>query len=65
MTHLRAQSCDFGGVPKRFCQKCSRFHELDAFEARACAKKPQSPAAPASDRFWDGQFGMLFCVCAR
>jgi hypothetical protein len=34
MTHLRAQSCDFAGTPMRFCQKCSRFHELDAFEAR-------------------------------
>jgi hypothetical protein len=45
MTHLRAQSCDFGGVPKRFCQKCSRFHELDAFEARACAK-PQNHTPP-------------------
>jgi hypothetical protein len=37
MLHLRAQECDFGGVPMRFCQKCSRFHELSAFLVRASA----------------------------
>jgi hypothetical protein len=35
MAHLRAQACDFAGTPMRFCQKCSRFHELSAFFVRA------------------------------
>jgi hypothetical protein len=36
--HLRASSVQFQGRVQRFCQKCSRFHTLDAFEGsrRTC-----------------------------
>ena len=33
-THLRAPVVDFGGLPSRWCQKCSRFHQLPAFAVR-------------------------------
>jgi hypothetical protein len=32
-----SDACSTVGVPMRFCQKCSRFHTLDAFEVRACS----------------------------
>ena len=37
MLHLRAECVDYAGVAMRFCQKCSRFHPLSAFEARGPA----------------------------
>ena len=43
MLHLRAEVVDYAGVPMRFCQKCSRFHPLSAFEARAPAARRATP----------------------
>ena len=30
-THLRALTMNINGAAQRWCQKCSRFHEVDAF----------------------------------
>lgn len=38
--HVKSLRVEFDGVPRRFCQKCTRFHTLDEFDGtkRTCRK---------------------------
>ncbi|KAK3275983.1 hypothetical protein CYMTET_15921 [Cymbomonas tetramitiformis] len=38
--HVKSLRVEFDGIPRRFCQKCTRFHTLDEFDGtkRTCRK---------------------------